>query len=196
MHPFLLCFYTTNQNTGSLAIKIQACNLCRLYGCNICGEGGEYETLVLDCPLFQHACIELDAWEVQQLSAGGDGAVAILHPTQYHVRQKQPRDIAAAQKPDITKDTCDNVPGEAPEDNIIWVPSEHSGDLATQLIPQREEQAANIDIQVAVQASTSGVHILCTPHLCSADSGLTPGQRVQQALHAALDAIERGKAFC
>lgn len=26
---------------------------CRLYGSNVCGEGGEYETLTLDCPLFK-----------------------------------------------------------------------------------------------------------------------------------------------
>lgn len=26
--------------------------LGRLYGINVCGEGGEYETLTLDCPLF------------------------------------------------------------------------------------------------------------------------------------------------
>lgn len=25
---------------------------CRAYGINVCGEGGEYETLTLDCPLF------------------------------------------------------------------------------------------------------------------------------------------------
>lgn len=24
-----------------------------LYGCNVCGEGGEYESLTLDCPLFK-----------------------------------------------------------------------------------------------------------------------------------------------
>lgn len=27
-------------------------SLLRLYGSNVCGEGGEYETLTLDCPLF------------------------------------------------------------------------------------------------------------------------------------------------
>lgn len=27
--------------------------LCRLYGINVCGEGGEYETMTLDCPLFR-----------------------------------------------------------------------------------------------------------------------------------------------
>lgn len=25
----------------------------RLYGINVCGEGGEYETVTLDCPLFK-----------------------------------------------------------------------------------------------------------------------------------------------
>lgn len=27
-------------------------SFCRSYGINVCGEGGEYETLTLDCPLF------------------------------------------------------------------------------------------------------------------------------------------------
>lgn len=33
-----------------------------MYGVNICGEGGEYETLVLDCPFFKHKIV-LDAAE-------------------------------------------------------------------------------------------------------------------------------------
>lgn len=28
-----------------------------LYGAHICGEGGEYETLTLDCPLFKHRIV-------------------------------------------------------------------------------------------------------------------------------------------
>ena len=57
----------------------------RQYGCNICGEGGEYETLVLDCPLFKHACIVLDSWEIDHLSAGD---VAILRPLSFHTEPK------------------------------------------------------------------------------------------------------------
>ena len=34
------------------------------FGCNVCGEGGEYESLVLDCPLFKHGRIVLDDYEV------------------------------------------------------------------------------------------------------------------------------------
>lgn len=35
-----------------------------MYGCNVCGEGGEYESLTLDCPLFKRGRLVLDAWEV------------------------------------------------------------------------------------------------------------------------------------
>lgn len=34
------------------------------FGCNVCGEGGEYETLTLDCPAFKHSRIALDDWQV------------------------------------------------------------------------------------------------------------------------------------
>jgi diphthamide synthase (EF-2-diphthine--ammonia ligase) len=27
------------------------------YGCHPCGEGGEYETLTLDCPLFRYRIV-------------------------------------------------------------------------------------------------------------------------------------------
>ncbi len=36
------------------------------YGSHVCGEGGEYETLVLDSPLFTHAKVVLDASEVRR----------------------------------------------------------------------------------------------------------------------------------
>lgn len=36
----------------TLILKLLNASLLRLYGSNVCGEGGEYETLTLDCPLF------------------------------------------------------------------------------------------------------------------------------------------------
>ena len=30
------------------------------FGFNVCGEGGEYETLVMDCPLFVDKYIKVD----------------------------------------------------------------------------------------------------------------------------------------
>ena len=62
---------------------------CRLYQCNVCGEGGEYETLVLDCPLFIHASIVLDSWEAVHQSADAFAPVGHLHPVACHLEECQ-----------------------------------------------------------------------------------------------------------
>eukprot|EP00775_Hariotina_reticulata_P010371 gene10371-10529_t len=59
------------------------------YGCNVCGEGGEYETLTLDCPAFRHGRIVLDDWQVILHSPDSIAPVGILHPTAFHIQQKQ-----------------------------------------------------------------------------------------------------------
>ncbi|KAG7669670.1 hypothetical protein Ndes2437B_g05856 [Nannochloris sp. 'desiccata'] len=58
------------------------------YGCNICGEGGEYETMTLDCPIFTHGRIILDAWDTVHVSKDSMAPVALLHPTEFHVEAK------------------------------------------------------------------------------------------------------------
>lgn len=40
-------------------------HLADAYGCNVCGEGGEYETLTMDCPVFSRGHINLDEFEVR-----------------------------------------------------------------------------------------------------------------------------------
>ena len=62
---------------------------CRKYGCNICGEGGEYETLTLDCPMFRRASIVLDAWQTLVQSEDDIAPVGVLHPVQYHLVAKE-----------------------------------------------------------------------------------------------------------
>jgi diphthine-ammonia ligase len=47
------------------------------FGMNVCGEGGEYETLVLDCPLFRRK-LELLEWEVRGTGLDTEGEVAYL----------------------------------------------------------------------------------------------------------------------
>jgi diphthine-ammonia ligase len=54
--------------------------LKKLYGINVCGEGGEYETLTLDCPLFKNARIVLDESQVVLHSSDPICSVGILHP--------------------------------------------------------------------------------------------------------------------
>ena len=54
----------------------------------MCGEGGEYESLTLDCPLFTHGRIVLDSWEAVLVSEDSLAPVALLHPTAFHVEPK------------------------------------------------------------------------------------------------------------
>ncbi|WOL06437.1 diphthine--ammonia ligase [Canna indica] len=60
-----------------------------LYGINVCGEGGEYETLTLDCPLFTNARIYLDKFEVIMHSPDHIAPVGVLHPLTFHLQHKQ-----------------------------------------------------------------------------------------------------------
>eukprot|EP00899_Mesostigma_viride_P006604 jgi/Mesvir1/15945/Mv08264-RA.1 len=60
----------------------------REYGCNVCGEGGEYETMVLDAPIFKRARIVLDEWAVRISSPSPVAAVGLLHPLSFHVEPK------------------------------------------------------------------------------------------------------------
>lgn len=58
------------------------------YGINVCGEGGEYETLTLDCPLFVNARILLDEFQVVLHSADSIAPVGVLHPLAFHLENK------------------------------------------------------------------------------------------------------------
>ncbi|KAF0933447.1 hypothetical protein E2562_018543 [Oryza meyeriana var. granulata] len=67
------------------------CHLLQMnesYGINVCGEGGEYETLTLDCPLFRNARIVLDDFEVILHSPDSIAPVGILHPLAFHLEYK------------------------------------------------------------------------------------------------------------
>ena len=62
--------------------------LRELYGSNVCGEGGEYETLTLDCPLFRRGRIVVDAWEVVVAGADALAPVAWMRVGAFHVEAK------------------------------------------------------------------------------------------------------------
>ncbi|GKD70343.1 diphthine--ammonia ligase, partial [Tanacetum coccineum] len=63
--------------------------LKELYGSNVCGEGGEYETLTFDCPLFKYARIVLDEFQLVLHDSNPIAPVGILHPLAFHCEDKQ-----------------------------------------------------------------------------------------------------------
>ena len=72
----------------------------------MCGEGGEYETLVMDCPLFQHARVVLDEWQTRLHSPDTFAPVGVLHPVSFRTQRKGPE----AQSP---ADMADGGPAPA-----------------------------------------------------------------------------------
>ncbi|RDX76651.1 mug71, partial [Mucuna pruriens] len=78
--------------------------LKELYGINVCGEGGEYETLTLDCPLFSNARIVLDEYQVVMHSSGSIAPVGILHPLAFHLENKA--DVQQLKSQDKIHEIC------------------------------------------------------------------------------------------
>ncbi|MCO5605345.1 hypothetical protein L7F22_059528 [Adiantum nelumboides] len=59
--------------------------LNKRFGINVCGEGGEYETLTLDCPLFKSYRISLDEFDIVQHSPDTIAPVGVLHPSKFRL---------------------------------------------------------------------------------------------------------------
>ncbi|GLT68062.1 hypothetical protein SLA2020_403240 [Shorea laevis] len=78
--------------------------LKELYGINVCGEGGEYETLTLDCPLFVNARIVLDGFKIVMHSSEAVAPVGILHPLAFHLENKA--ESCSSSGIDETSETC------------------------------------------------------------------------------------------
>ncbi|KAL2320500.1 hypothetical protein Fmac_029469 [Flemingia macrophylla] len=72
--------------------------LKELYGINVCGEGGEYETLTLDCPLFSNARIVLDEYQVVMHSSDSIAPVGVLHPLAFHLENKADEYLRSQEK--------------------------------------------------------------------------------------------------
>jgi hypothetical protein len=61
---------------------------CSEYGCHICGEGGEFETITLDAPCFSYGRIVLDHTEVVLHSDDPITPVGLLRIHTFHVERK------------------------------------------------------------------------------------------------------------
>ncbi|KAF0044149.1 hypothetical protein F2P81_003307 [Scophthalmus maximus] len=70
-------------------------SLSQKYGVHICGEGGEYETFTLDCPLFKKKIV-IDAAETVIHSADAFAPVGYLRFTKMHAENKDSDAVAGA----------------------------------------------------------------------------------------------------
>ena len=64
------------------------------FGFNVCGEGGEYESAVLDCPLFKNKRITVVQSSNTRLSGDDMAPVCTMHMQELALEPKAPEDIA------------------------------------------------------------------------------------------------------
>ncbi|KAL8425481.1 hypothetical protein Efla_002602 [Eimeria flavescens] len=60
--------------------------LNRKHDFHVCGEGGEYETLTLDCPLFRKACVVVSEWQEVCQNEDPIAPVYLLSPLKWAIR--------------------------------------------------------------------------------------------------------------
>ena len=70
------------------------------FGCSVCGEGGEFETFVLDCPLFENR-IELLECEKKCLSNDPISPVGLLIVKKFQLISKKTLQIVENAKPNV-----------------------------------------------------------------------------------------------
>ncbi|CEL96052.1 unnamed protein product [Vitrella brassicaformis CCMP3155] len=73
------------------------------FGFHVCGEGGEYETITTDCPLYKKRLV-IDASETVTHTDDGIAPVLLLHVTKWHLEDKtpSPSPLAAPMQPFIS----------------------------------------------------------------------------------------------
>ncbi|XP_063295593.1 diphthine--ammonia ligase [Pelobates fuscus] len=104
-------------------MRPQLLKLSSQYGINVCGEGGEYETLTLDCPLFKKRII-IDSSEVVMHSNDAFAPVAYLQLVKLHLEEK----VGAlaldvdGECPCVVECCTDPLPGVAEQQPVIWAP--------------------------------------------------------------------------
>ncbi|XP_066464685.1 diphthine--ammonia ligase isoform X2 [Eleutherodactylus coqui] len=112
------------------------------YGVHVCGEGGEYETLTLDCPLFKKKII-VDSSEVVMHSDDAFAPVAYMRVSKLHLEDK----VGSSALPSVESCPCDIVhllPDEAAlhrdveEQPMRFIPQTWPSDTVIQRSAQSE----------------------------------------------------------
>lgn len=161
--------------------------LRRLYGSNVCGEGGEYESLTLDCPLFTRGRIVLDSWQAVTVSEDSMAPVALLHPTAFHVEPKQP----AAGSHAAAGEAAAAVAAEVIEVPPDWWPP--AAQLAEKAAGGATDAAAETELNVQLSAVEGRLYCSLTASVAASpadgDLDLTSAAGTAAALSAALRRI-------
>ena len=138
------------------ALEPTFCDLEDQYGNHAAGEGGEYETLTLDCPLFTHRLV-IDEARVVTVSADKFAPVAFQHITKFHVEQKSTR---TELQPEPEPQTAAASWAPAPLDNVDWGTMEATAS-AQRVWREKAEEWCNTAAMEGQKDASSGTLEYC-----------------------------------
>ncbi|KAM6134244.1 diphthine--ammonia ligase isoform 4-T4 [Phoenicopterus ruber ruber] len=121
-----------DKHLGKTLDEMEPCllELSEKYGVHACGEGGEYETFTLDCPLFKKKIV-VDSAKVVVHSADAFAPVAYLHFMKLHLENKASTFMVNSCSCEVScngDDTCPSSEEDEPQENIpvIWKSLKHN----------------------------------------------------------------------
>ncbi|XP_047325929.1 diphthine--ammonia ligase [Impatiens glandulifera] len=124
-----------------------------LYGINVCGEGGEYETLTLDCPLFKNARLVLDEFEIKLHSLDSIAPVGVLHPLVFRLESKMENQSLNGPDDDVKEVLGDDKKLFEVECQIANVPSDLVQIVENKLQISKTRKANTFSISCWLQES-------------------------------------------
>ncbi|KAJ3691497.1 hypothetical protein LUZ61_020661 [Rhynchospora tenuis] len=153
-------------------LKLHLLKLNEKYGIHVCGEGGEYETLTLDCPLFHNARIVIDKYKgILDNPNSTIASVGVLHPLSFHLEQKN-----------ASYSTSDLPAVFEVEGNPTLTQTSSSKPLDSEFDPNKGEQAVNF------RFSSTGKNLLSIG--CWIQNSSKTSKGLQEDLAAVLRQIE------
>lgn len=130
-------------------------SLEKKYGSHICGEGGEYETFVLDCPLFKARIVLEETKRVAHPS--GDSTVGFLRIEAFHLEPKTGADAAA-----IGSSTNDIIEVEGTPEAAPPSPASKPGAVPVEVAVTKGTAVWNLEARVEpVETTTGGSDAAC-----------------------------------
>ncbi|KAJ7180235.1 hypothetical protein C8R43DRAFT_1093586 [Mycena crocata] len=131
--------------------------LNNLYGAHICGEGGEYETLTLDCPLFKHRIV-LTEVETVIHSDSAFATVAFLRIKNATLQSKSIIGPPVFHVPEFLADTFASVRDCIKEvQNLTTSPTKPFRSPLERSFPMIDTQSKKVDSWIAISNISSVV---------------------------------------
>ena len=177
-----------------------------MYQCNVCGEGGEYETLVLDCPLFKQARIVLDQWTTILHSPDTFAPVGLLQPITFHLEPKtaaqqlsvphQPLAATANQQSALPQSSHSSAPGDTTLQQLAASGTEPSSALLQASATPTDEglvHAAVIEVPLDFPAAVLNAQDVC---LLTGHASLGEDQPAEQHHHNGISKSAQPQPQC